>query len=66
MEFASGGELFFHLQRERIFSEDRTRFYAAEIVSALAYLHENNIVYRDIKVRCFFYRLNFLTYMDNG
>ncbi|VDO92802.1 unnamed protein product [Soboliphyme baturini] len=50
MEFASGGELFFHLQRERLFSEERTRFYGAEIVSALAYLHENNIVYRDIKL----------------
>ncbi|KRX66993.1 RAC-beta serine/threonine-protein kinase A, partial [Trichinella sp. T9] len=50
MEYACGGELFFHLQREKIFTEERTRFYGAEIVSALAYLHENNIVYRDIKL----------------
>uniref|UniRef100_A0A5S6QVC2 non-specific serine/threonine protein kinase n=1 Tax=Trichuris muris TaxID=70415 RepID=A0A5S6QVC2_TRIMR len=50
MEYACGGELFFHLQRERLFTEERTRFYGAEIVSALAYLHENNIVYRDIKL----------------
>ena len=28
-------QLFFHLSRERVFSEDRTRFYGAEIVSAL-------------------------------
>ena len=52
MEYVNGGELFFHLSRERIFSEDRTRFYGAEIISALGYLHENNIVYRDLKV-CF-------------
>ena len=50
MEYVNGGELFFHLSRERIFSEDRTRFYGAEIISALGYLHENNIVYRDLKV----------------
>ncbi|KRX28218.1 RAC-beta serine/threonine-protein kinase [Trichinella nelsoni] len=50
MEYACGGELFFHLQREKLFTEERTRFYGAEIVSALAYLHENNIVYRDIKL----------------
>ncbi|XP_010839682.1 PREDICTED: RAC-alpha serine/threonine-protein kinase-like [Bison bison bison] len=51
MEYANGGELFFHLSRERVFPEDRARFYGAEIVSALDYLHsEKNVVYRDLKV----------------
>ncbi|KAK3802703.1 hypothetical protein RRG08_001966 [Elysia crispata] len=50
MEYVNGGELFFHLSRERVFSEERTKFYGAEIVSALGYLHENNIVYRDLKL----------------
>uniref|UniRef100_A0A8C8R795 RAC-alpha serine/threonine-protein kinase n=1 Tax=Pelusios castaneus TaxID=367368 RepID=A0A8C8R795_9SAUR len=51
MEYANGGELFFHLSRERVFSEDRARFYGAEIVSALDYLHlEKNVVYRDLKL----------------
>uniref|UniRef100_A0A673LUW5 non-specific serine/threonine protein kinase n=1 Tax=Sinocyclocheilus rhinocerous TaxID=307959 RepID=A0A673LUW5_9TELE len=43
--------LFFHLSRDRVFSEDRARFYGAEIVSALDYLHsERNVVYRDLKL----------------
>ena len=50
MEYVNGGELFYHLSKHRIFSEDRTRFYGGEIISALAYLHENDIVYRDLKV----------------
>jgi len=51
MEYVNGGELFFHLQRERVFTEDRTRFYGAEIISALGYLHGQGIIYRDLKVR---------------
>ncbi|MEQ2291626.1 RAC-alpha serine/threonine-protein kinase [Ameca splendens] len=51
MEYANGGELFFHLSRDRVFSEERARFYGAEIVSALDYLHaERNVVYRDLKL----------------
>ncbi|XP_052766750.1 RAC serine/threonine-protein kinase-like isoform X2 [Mya arenaria] len=50
MEYVNGGELFFHLSRERVFAEERTKFYGAEIISALGYLHENNIVYRDLKL----------------
>ena len=51
MEYVNGGELFFHLQRERVFTEDRTRFYGAEIIAALGYLHEQGIIYRDLKVK---------------
>lgn len=50
MEYVNGGELFFHLSRERVFSEYRTRFYGAEIISALAYLHSQGIIYRDLKL----------------
>ncbi|XP_065202032.1 RAC serine/threonine-protein kinase [Planococcus citri] len=50
MEYVNGGELFFHLSRERVFTEDRTRFYGAEIISALGYLHEEGIIYRDLKL----------------
>lgn len=55
MEFAIGGDLYYHLNKEvqlkrEGFCEARSRFYGAEIVSAVGYLHENNIVYRDLKV----------------
>jgi RAC serine/threonine-protein kinase len=49
-EYVNGGELYFHLAKERQFSEDRTRFYGAEIISAIDYLHTNAIIYRDLKL----------------
>jgi RAC serine/threonine-protein kinase len=42
--------LFYHIGREKRFSEDRVRFYAAEILLALHYLHQKGIVYRDLKL----------------
>eukprot|EP01117_Protostelium_nocturnum_P009433 TRINITY_DN3367_c0_g1_i1.p1 TRINITY_DN3367_c0_g1~~TRINITY_DN3367_c0_g1_i1.p1 ORF type:complete len:429 (-),score=160.17 TRINITY_DN3367_c0_g1_i1:61-1347(-) len=49
LDFINGGELFFHLKKEGRFSEARVRFYAAQIVSAIAHLHSFDIVYRDLK-----------------
>ncbi|KAF5387800.1 hypothetical protein D9615_000184 [Tricholomella constricta] len=48
-DFKSGGELFWHLQRETRFSEERARFYIAELILALEHLHKFDIVYRDLK-----------------
>ncbi len=49
LDYVNGGELFFHLKKEGKFSEDRVRFYAAEIISALLYMHSLGVVYRDLK-----------------
>lgn len=49
LDYVNGGELFFHLQKERVFPEGRARFYAAEICCALTYMHSQGIVYRDLK-----------------
>ncbi|EDQ87800.1 uncharacterized protein MONBRDRAFT_37785 [Monosiga brevicollis MX1] len=50
MEYVNGGELFYHLRKEKRFSEERVRFYASEITSALTYMHSEGIVYRDLKL----------------
>uniref|UniRef100_A0A1I7XIT6 Protein kinase domain-containing protein n=1 Tax=Heterorhabditis bacteriophora TaxID=37862 RepID=A0A1I7XIT6_HETBA len=49
MEFVPGGELFSYLRASRVFSNSMSRFYAAEIVCALEYIHSKNFVYRDLK-----------------
>jgi len=49
MDFINGGELFFHLQREGRFSEERTRFYSAQLVACIAAIHKAGIIYRDLK-----------------
>ena len=48
-DYMSGGELFWHLQREGRFAEDRAKFYIAELILALQHLHQHDIVYRDLK-----------------
>jgi hypothetical protein len=45
-DYYNGGELFFHLQKNKRFSEKIAKFYACEIYHALVYLHENSVVYR--------------------
>jgi serine/threonine protein kinase len=48
-DYVPGGELFSHLRREVKFSNEASRFYAAEIALAFEYLHTFNIAYRDLK-----------------
>ncbi|ORY73875.1 kinase-like domain-containing protein [Leucosporidium creatinivorum] len=49
LAYVNGGELFHHLQREGRFNEERSRFYAAELLCALEHLHQFNVIYRDLK-----------------
>jgi serine/threonine protein kinase len=51
IELCNGGDLQFHLQevRSHRFSEERARFYAAEVILALEHLHNKKFVYRDLK-----------------
>lgn len=51
MEYCSGGEFFRALQSRpgKCISEEAARFYIAEVISALEYLHMNGLIYRDLK-----------------
>lgn len=49
LEPVLGGELFTHLRRETLFEEKTTRFYASCVVLAFEYMHDLDIIYRDLK-----------------
>lgn len=49
MDFCPGGELFYHLHNLGRLSEDLARFYFAEVLLVVEYLHANNVIYRDLK-----------------
>jgi len=49
MDYYGGGELFWHLQKAGRFGADRARFYAAELLLAIEFLHRHKVIYRDIK-----------------
>ncbi|KAK3012630.1 hypothetical protein RJ639_008586, partial [Escallonia herrerae] len=50
-DYYPGGELFLLLDRQptKVLKEDAVRFYAAEVLVALEYLHCQGIIYRDLK-----------------
>ncbi|XDG09748.1 hypothetical protein ABKA04_009363 [Annulohypoxylon sp. FPYF3050] len=50
LEYGQGGELFTHLNTEKMFPEPVAAFYMAEMVLALSHLHDTlGVVYRDLK-----------------
>ena len=49
MDYFPNGELFYHIRKEKRFSELKSKIYAAEILIAIECLHENRIIYRDLK-----------------
>lgn len=49
MEFMQGGELFYHLSKLRRFNEEIAKFYIAEVIIGIEYLHSQGVIYRDLK-----------------
>lgn len=55
IEFVNGGDLMFHMQRQRRLPEEHARFYAAEICLALNFLHEKG---KYVGPECFSYEVH--------
>jgi protein kinase A len=50
LDYCPGGEVFSYLRKAKRFDEKTARFYAAEIVLILEFLHEREgVAYRDLK-----------------
>jgi serine/threonine protein kinase len=49
LDFAQGGELFFHLKKLGRFNQRAVQFYAAQMVLALENVHKLDVIYRDLK-----------------
>lgn len=50
VDYMQGGDLFYHLQKNRRFNDKKTQFYVAEIILALQDMHKRGIIYRDLKL----------------
>lgn len=49
LDLCSGGDLAYHLSIKEIFEENEARFFIAEVLLAIEYIHSLNVVYRDLK-----------------
>ena len=50
LDYIPGGDLFFYLANKKKFTEATAKYYVAEILLALKEVHNQNIIYRDLKV----------------
>ena len=49
MSYAAGGDLSYHQRKRGTFWENEVKFYAAQIILALEFLHSKGIIYQDLK-----------------
>ena len=49
MDLLTGGDLRYHIAYKKTFTESETKFFIANMILALEYIHSKNILHRDIK-----------------
>ena len=49
MDLLTGGDLRYHIGKNKVFSERQSRFFIASLLLGLEYIHSKNIIHRDIK-----------------
>ena len=49
MDLLTGGDLRYHICRQRKFTEEQTKFFICNIILGLEYIHNKRIIHRDIK-----------------
>eukprot|EP00349_Pseudokeronopsis_sp_Brazil_P007150 CAMPEP_0202973524 /NCGR_PEP_ID=MMETSP1396-20130829/50922_1 /ASSEMBLY_ACC=CAM_ASM_000872 /TAXON_ID= /ORGANISM="Pseudokeronopsis sp., Strain Brazil" /LENGTH=85 /DNA_ID=CAMNT_0049705725 /DNA_START=31 /DNA_END=285 /DNA_ORIENTATION=- len=49
MDLLTGGDLRYHINKRKRFTEYQTKFFAACIIQAFDYIHKKQIIHRDIK-----------------
>ena len=49
MDLLKGGDLRYHINKKKKFTETQTKFFISCLILGLEYIHKNNIIHRDIK-----------------
>lgn len=49
MDYLNGGDLRYHIGTKGKFNQAETKFYIANIIIGLEYLHQRKIIHRDLK-----------------
>ena len=58
LQYSAGGDLFQYIKTHGAMQETNAKYYGAQILSAISYLHRNNILHRDIKPENVFLEIN--------
>lgn len=49
LDYCPGRDLAYHLQSRYVLEEHVARFFIAEVILAIEYIHSMNVIYRDLK-----------------